>query len=171
MKTFPGINVRQHHTDRELMGLLREQCAELRKGHLRFVAIRSGRKMVGGFHGMLLLSAKHSRSLVWWEDTLWETFWECPLTDQWYRLEQWLNVTLFLPKTNREYISLVLKSCQVYLSVMSCTGRVWKGDILVADVEGLEQMDASEVYGKRLNAKEVLTPMSGEKFFQSRMER
>ena len=28
------------------------------------VAIRSGRKMVGGFHGMLLLSAKHSRSLV-----------------------------------------------------------------------------------------------------------
>ena len=28
--------------------------------------------MVGGFHGMLLPSAKHSRSLVWWEDTLWK---------------------------------------------------------------------------------------------------
>ena len=28
------------------------------------VAIRSGRRMVGGFHGMLLLSAKHSRSTV-----------------------------------------------------------------------------------------------------------
>ena len=28
--------------------------------------------MVGGFHGMLLLSAKHSRSLVWWEDTIWK---------------------------------------------------------------------------------------------------
>ena len=28
------------------------------------VAIRSGQRMVGGFHGVLLLSAKHSRSLV-----------------------------------------------------------------------------------------------------------
>ena len=55
-----------------------------------------------------------------------------------------------------------------FSSVMSCTGRIWKGDILVADVEGLEQMDASEIYTKRLNAKEVLTPMSGEKFFPNR---
>ena len=36
VKIFPGIIVRQHHTDRKLMGLLREQCAELRKGHLRY---------------------------------------------------------------------------------------------------------------------------------------
>ena len=28
--------------------------------------------MVGGFHGMLLLAAKHSKSLVWWEDTVWK---------------------------------------------------------------------------------------------------
>ena len=31
---------------------------------------------------------------------------------------------------------------------------IWKGDILVADVEELEKMDASEIYSKRLNAKE-----------------
>ena len=36
--------------------------------------------------------------------------------------------------------------------------RVWKGDILVADIEDLEEMDASEVHARRLNAKEVLTP-------------
>ena len=42
-------------------------------------------------------------------------------------------------------------------------GGTWKGDILVADVEELEKMDASEIHAKRLNAKEVLTPMSGEK--------
>ena len=35
---------------------------------------------------------------------------------------------------------------------------------MVADIEELEEMDASEVHAKRLNAKEVLTPMSGEKF-------
>ena len=43
-------------------------------------------------------------------------------------------------------------------------GEFWKGDILVADIEELEQMEASEIYSKRVNAKEVLTPMSGEKF-------
>ena len=36
---------------------------------------------------------------------------------------------------------------------------IWKGDIMVADIEELEQVDASEIYAKRLNAKEVLTPM------------
>ena len=35
VKIFPGIVPRQHRTDRKLMGLLREQCAESRKGHLR----------------------------------------------------------------------------------------------------------------------------------------
>ena len=48
---------------------------------------------------------------------------------------------------------------------MRCTRvRIWKGDIFVADIEELEQMDASELHARRLNAKEVLTPESGEKF-------
>ena len=42
-------------------------------------------------------------------------------------------------------------------------GGIWKGDILVADIEELEKMDASEIHAKRLNAKEVLTPMNGGK--------
>ena len=51
--------------------------------------------------------------------------------------------------------------------VLGCglhAGRIFKGDILVADIEELEEMDASGIHAKRLNAKEVLTPMSGEKF-------
>ena len=35
---------------------------------------------------------------------------------------------------------------------------------MVADVGGLEEMDASELHARRLNAKEVLTPMKGDKF-------
>ena len=35
---------------------------------------------------------------------------------------------------------------------------IWKGDVLVADLEELETMDASEIYSKRLNAKEVIFP-------------
>ena len=46
-------------------------------------------------------------------------------------------------------------------------GRIWKGDILVADIEELEKMDASEIHAKRLNAKEVLTPTSCEKIILS----
>ena len=34
--------------------------------------------------------------------------------------------------------------------------RIWKADVLVADLEELETMDASEIYSKRLNAKEVI---------------
>ena len=37
-------------------------------------------------------------------------------------------------------------------------GGIWKGDIMVADIEELETMDASEIYCKRLNAKEVIFP-------------
>ena len=46
-------------------------------------------------------------------------------------------------------------------------GGIWKGDILIADIEELEQMDASEIHARRLKGKEVLTPMKGE---QSQME-
>ena len=37
-------------------------------------------------------------------------------------------------------------------------GGLWKGDAPVADLEELETMDASEIYSKRLNAKEVIFP-------------
>ena len=40
-----------------------------------------------------------------------------------------------------------------------CTrGGIRKGDVLVADLEDLETMDASKIYSKRLNAKEVIFP-------------
>ena len=46
---------------------------------------------------------------------------------------------------------------------------IWKGDVLVADLEELETMDASEIYSKRLNAKEVIFPKEI-LFFQSQMD-
>ena len=36
-------------------------------------------------------------------------------------------------------------------------GGILKGDIMVADIEELEEMDASELHARRLNAKKVLT--------------
>ena len=52
----------------------------------------------------------------------------------------------------------------IFLGYALHAGGTWKGDILVADIEELEQMDASEIYAKRLNTKEVLTPMKSDKF-------
>ena len=40
-----------------------------------------------------------------------------------------------------------------------------KGDVLVADIEELDTMDASAIYSQRLNAKEVIFPKQGEFIF------
>ena len=59
----------------------------------------------------------------------------------------------------------------IFLGFVLYAVRLWKGDILVAGLEELEEMDASEIHSKRLNAKEVILPKSGEEFiFQSQME-
>ena len=48
---------------------------------------------------------------------------------------------------------------------------IWKGDVLVADIEELETMDASEIYSTRLNVKEVIFPKErGNFIFQSEMD-
>ena len=39
------------------------------------VAIGSKWKLVGRFYGMSHLSAKRHRSIIWWEDAQWKTFW------------------------------------------------------------------------------------------------
>ena len=46
----------------------------------------------------------------------------------------------------------------LFLGYALYAGEIWKGDVLVADLEELETMDASEFYSKRLNAKEVIFP-------------
>ena len=52
-----------------------------------------------------------------------------------------------------------------------CAKRIWKGDVLVADIEELETMDAIEIYSKRLNAKEEIFPKRMENsFFQPEMD-
>ena len=40
----------------------------------------------------------------------------------------------------------------LFLGYALYEGGIWKGDVLVADLEELETMDASEIYPKRLNA-------------------
>ena len=53
----------------------------------------------------------------------------------------------------------------LFLGYALYAGGIWKGDVLIADLEELEKMDASEIYSKRLNAKEVIFPKQGEFIF------
>ena len=93
------------------------------------------------------------------------------LKDLLFRLVHWLSITLFLRRTCQESINLERKSYLDCSSDMHCTrGDFGKGDVLVADLEELETMDASEIYSKRLNAKEVIFPKKKENlFFQSQL--
>ena len=53
----------------------------------------------------------------------------------------------------------------LFLGYALYAGRIWKGDVLIADLEELETMDASEIYSERPNAKEVIFPKQGEFIF------
>ena len=44
----------------------------------------------------------------------------------------------------------------IFLGYELIAGGIWKGDILIADLEDLEKLDASDIYPQRINAKEVL---------------
>ena len=62
-------------------------------------------------------------------------------------------------------------STGLFLGYALYAGRIWKGDIVVADVGELETTDASEIFTKRPNAKEVIFHQQMEKFiFQSQMD-
>ena len=128
------------------------------------VAIRSGWKMVGRFHGMLLLSAKHTRSLVWLEDTSRKAI---RRTIQRTHNSVWLDCRIS-PVSARDLSRLHQSGKNVlpgiFFGYVSYAEWIWKGDIVVADIEELEQRDSSEIHAWRLDAKEVSTPMSGEKF-------
>ena len=76
-----------------------------------------------------------------------------------FRFVHWLSITLFLRKTSQESTNFGKKVLPgLFLGYALYAGGIWKGDVLVADLEELETMDASEIYSKRLNAKEVIFP-------------
>ena len=62
----------------------------------------------------------------------------------------------------------IWKECITWIVPRICIvrggGGIWKGDVLAAHLGELETMDASEIYSKRLNAKEVIFPKEKGKF-------
>ena len=50
----------------------------------------------------------------------------------------------------------------IFLGYVLCAGGIWKGDILVADIEELERWTHQNSMLGDPNAKEVITPRNGE---------
>ena len=92
------------------------------------------------------------------------------LKDRLFHLVHWLNpVTAKDQSRIHQFGKKVLPG--LFLGYALYAGGIWKGDVLIADLEELETMDASEIYSKRLNAKEVRFPKEkGEFIFQSQMD-
>ena len=81
------------------------------------------------------------------------------LKDRLFHLVHWLSITLYLCEGSVKNPSIGKKVLPgLFLGYALYAVEIWKGDILVADIEELETMDASEIYSKRLNAKEVIFP-------------
>ena len=89
MKIVPGIIVRQRHTDQKHMRLQKEQCQEWKKVRLQYCCNQVWTKNGGRipwnaipicetFKISCLMGRHHMKGGS-----------ECPLTDQYYRLEQW----------------------------------------------------------------------------------
>ena len=143
VKISPGIIARLHHTDRRLM--------VLRK--------RAVRRVKEGTSAVLLQSGLNES---WWADSM-----EC------YTYLR--NVTDLLSDGKTPYERRFGQSRihqfgkkvlpGLFLGHALYAGGIWKGDVLIADLEEFETMDASEIYSKRLNAKEVIFPQQGEFIF------
>ena len=132
------------------MGLPKEQCAEWKKRHLWCycspVWVTNGGRIISTVTAICetfkisCLMGRHRMKGVS----------ECPLKDRWYRLEQWLSITLFLRKTCRDFINFGPKVLPgFFLGYALDAGGSWEGDTLAVDLEELEQMDASEIDARR----------------------
>ena len=168
MKISPGIIARLHHTDRRLMGL------------------RAVRRVKEGTSAVLLQSGVNES---WWADSM-----ECYTylrnvtdllsggkTPYERRFGQPFNGPIIPFGSLVEYHPMTAKDQsrihQFGRKVLpgSFLGRalyamgIWKGDVLIADLGELETMDASEIYSKRFNAKEMIFSKQGE-FFPSQRD-
>ena len=120
--------------------------------------------MVGGFHGMSLLSA-NIQDLLSDEKTPHKRRFGAPFKGP---VIPFGAMVEYHPTSGKDLSRLHQFGSKMlpgkFLGHALHAVGMWKGDILVFDIEELEKMDASEIHAKRLNAKEVLTSTSCEKF-------
>ena len=94
---------------------------------------------------------------------------EIRLKDQSFRLVEYYLISAKDQSRFHQFGKKVFPG--LFLGYALYAGRIWKGDVMVADIEELATMDASEIYSKRHNAKEVTFLKENGKFiFQPQMD-
>ena len=165
-KTYPGIILRQHRTDRKQMGLLREQCVEWMKVRLQYqVWMKNGGQLpwkVKPFCETFKISCLLGCLI---RKTFWRTLF---FKDQSFRLVHWLSIALVLRTTSQKSMNLKRKSfldCSLDTLCSRCEfGRVTKG------CRHWGAGNDSEIYTKRLNAKEEYFTKMKNSCFQLQMD-
>ena len=119
---------------------------------------------MGGFYGLLHLSAKRHRSLSVGK-TLYEKRFGQPFKGPIIPFGSFVEYYSISAK-DQSRVHLFGKKVLpgLFLGYALYAEGIWKGDVLVADLEELETMDASEIYSERLKAKEVVFPKEDGKF-------
>ena len=83
-----------------------------------------------------------------------------------FRLVQCFNIILFLRRTSQDSFNLVRKCHLEYSSEMHwLRGEFGKEIFWSQTLKNWKNMNASEIHARRLNAKETITPKSGEPFY------
>ena len=152
VKNYHGITALQHFIDPRQMASLKEPFDESKKAHQQYCYSQDWMK--GG--SLTLLTLWNAIAICETSKT------SCPTgrrhvkddsenqsKDQQFLLEQWLNIILLHQKIWQESITRNLLGYELI------AGGIWKGDVLIADLEDLEKLDASDFSPRRVNAKEV----------------
>ena len=142
------------------MGSAERAVRRLKEG-TSAVLLQSGldEKLVGRFHGMLYLSAKHVTDLLSdGKTSIRETFLEKPFKGPiipFGSLVEYDPISAKDQSRINQFGKKVLPG--LFLGYASVRGENFgRVTSLVADIEELETMDASEIYSKRHNAKELI---------------
>ena len=133
------------HHDRRLMGLLKGQCVEWRKARRCIVAIKFKWKLVGRLYGMYIFLRNVKDLLIIGKKPHERRFgqpFEGPIVPL-------ASLVKYYPATAKD-------QSRVHQFVKNALLGLFLGNVLGADLEELETMYASEVYSKKLNAKEVI---------------
>ena len=158
--------VRRHHTDRKQMVLLKEQCAQERKAPLLYCCNQVWMKVGGQILWNVIPVRETSQIYYLMGKTPYERRFGQPFKGPIIPLGSLVEYHPITAKDQsriHQFGKKVLPG--VFLGYALYAGWIWKGDVLIADLEELETMDASEIKSKRLNAKEVIFPKQGEFIF------
>ena len=112
-----------------------------------------------------LLSAKHSRSLVWWEITIWKAI-RVTLNGPvipFGALVEYHSISAMDMSRSRQFGPKVLPGIIPRLCIV-CGRNLERRHCDRRDLRIWRRWDASEIHARRFNAKEVLTPVKGDNF-------